>query len=68
MVGTMQLFAHLVRTQRQARNWTTYDLAIRAGVSHQLVSNMEKGKGSTMRKAFAVARTLGINAIPVDLA
>ena len=66
MVRSMHTFAELIKMQRKARNWTIYDLALASGVSHQIVSYIERGKGCTMRKAFAIARALGVNAIPVD--
>lgn len=57
MVDNVEFFAQWVRTKRQARGWSSKDLATRAQLSQSCISFVENGKrGPALRTAAKIAQ------------
>jgi transcriptional regulator with XRE-family HTH domain len=59
-------FGNLVNERRVQRGMSLFDLGVKCNITPQTLSNIERGANCSLVKAFAVARELGINAIPVE--
>ena len=56
-----RLFGDQVRAQRAVRKWTQIDLAERANLSRNTISNVEAGThGASLDNVYAIAKAFGV--------
>lgn len=59
-------FAQQVRQRRAENKISQFDLAVKAGLGHGIISRLERTGNCSLKKAVVIARALGMTAIPVD--
>lgn len=52
-----------IKEERKRRNWTTYDLAQRAGWSKSTIERIERGEGTSFQAISDILEALGAQII-----
>lgn len=62
----MTQFASLIQAYRKQHNLSRFKMAMRSGVTPATIEKLEAGKGGHLKSAIEVAKSMKLDAIPLN--